>query len=479
VRAWATYLFAFGVLYLTAGMIANGYAQARLGVVWDIPEDIAEAQQQLEQFSDLGITYLEIQEPVNESALLLLQDTPFSIYVRSDEAFHTLSDITNHRNKLIEKYRNLALRYRPELNVVGLGLLTNSQTSDPDFSSAFSPVLNSLKQVSNKSFYFFRDNSWYHFDNPERAFGVYFNHKEFTPYGLILFDKELKALRTQTNQQILFIPSAWLLEGIKSYPELAKGLHSLKNKAPWVLPLPNSSPSIFSPHWMVLILLLLWGALAIQIKYLPYVRPMMLRYFLAHGFYVNDILHYRERAALGGILLMGMHAIFSGMVAYVCAHLLLTEAGMQAFFHHFPYLAITGTNYVSFFFMGIILLLLTQIIAVFWLYLPAKNLGHISQAINLYAGAFYADFLLLTVILTLFMAGTGSLIILILSAFFILIWYAAFNLAAIDASQSLGPGKILYLLLTVGLHTIITVGLLIAFLNMSEMLQAVNLALSI
>jgi hypothetical protein len=41
-------------------MIANGYAQARLGVVWDIPEDIAEAQQQLEQFSDLGITYLEI-----------------------------------------------------------------------------------------------------------------------------------------------------------------------------------------------------------------------------------------------------------------------------------------------------------------------------------------------------------------------------------------------------------------------------------
>ncbi len=478
-RSWATYLFALSVLYLIAGINAHSFAQTRLGVVWDAPDDVAEAQQQLDSFSNLGISYLELQEPVSEPVLLLLHEAPFKIFIRSDESFLTLSDFSEQRHELIETFRDLAVHYRSSLNVVALGLLTNSQTAHPDFTSAFSPILNSLKQVSNKSFYFFRDNGWYYFNEPEQVFGIYFNHRKFTSYDLILFDKELKTTLSQKEHQVLFISSTWFLEAINSYPELTKSLQNLKNNEPWILPLPNASPSTFSPHWIVLILLLLWSALAIEIKYLPFVRPMMLRYFLAHRFYVDDILHYRERSAIGGILLMVMHAIFSGLVAYVCSHLLFSEVGMQAFFHHFPYLAITGTNYVSFLFIGIVLVLFAQFITIFWLYLPAKNLGHISQAINLYAGAFYADFLLLTVIITLFMAGSGSLIALILSGIFVLNWYAAFHIAAIDASQSLGSAKVIYLILTIGVHTIITVGLLIALLNTPEILQAIDLALSI
>jgi hypothetical protein len=161
------------------------------------------------------------------------------------------------------------------------------------------------------------------------------------------------------------------------------------------------------------------------------------------------------------------------------AQILFSDHGIEAFFHHLPFFAITGSNYFSFFFFGLILILLTQIVALLWLYLPAKSLGHFSQAINLYAGSFYVDFFIITLMVTLFTAEIGTSITLMLAVIYVLIWFFAFNLAAFDASRNMGSGRIFYLLLTIGLHTILSFAALLLILLNTDIIEILDLAISL
>jgi hypothetical protein len=277
----------------------------------------------------------------------------------------------------------------------------------------------------------------------------------------------------------VFVNSSWFKEAINSYPELSESLIVYQEKQDWQLPLPDGEKTSAFPNWLIYVLVTLWLGLSIQFRYLPYVRPMMIRYFLAHRFFVDDILHYRERAALGGILLMHSHAIFGGMVAFMTAKTIISAAGLEAFFFHFPVLAVTGLNYASFFFIGFILVLLTQGVALLWLHLPAKNIEHVSQTINLYAGSLFIDFILVTIMLTLYTSGFGAATITSFAILFVLIWFGAFNFAAYDISSGNAPGRVAYLALTLGLHTVISAGLLILFLNSTHLIQILSLSIGL
>lgn len=475
----ATYLFAACLLFLSTAISQQGNAQNSLGVIWEVPPNTTEANEQLGQFSELGVTHLEITHPVSSSTMELLERSELVILIRSEERFFTVSEIEAQSDQLIENYVEFAEQYRPYLNVAALGLLSHSHFEHPLFSDVFKPIIDSLSAVSNKSFYVFHREKWYNIGNPQQPFGIFYPDQSYQPSDLFEFDSAMRSLIATNSDQLLFIRSSWLLEAVSQYPELSNSLIEYQEKNLWELPFPNARDYGASSNWIVLILLILWSALAVQVKYLPYVRPLIMRFYLAHRFYVDDILHYRERYLAPGILMMIKHAIFGGLVFYIVAQILFSDHGIEAFFHHLPFFAITGSNYFSFFFFGLILILLTQIVALLWLYLPAKSLGHFSQAINLYAGSFYVDFFIITLMVTLFTAEIGTSITLMLAVIYVLIWFFAFNLAAFDASRNMGSGRIFYLLLTIGLHTILSFAALLLILLNTDIIEILDLAISL
>lgn len=464
---------------LSTAIPKDGNAQNTLGVVWDVPADTAEAKDQLQEFSTLGVSHVEVAHPVSGSILNLMGRSGLAVLVRGEEQFLTVSQIEDQTGRLTENYAMLIEQYRPYVNVAGLGLLSHSHVEHPRFSEVFEPILDSLSAVSGRPFYFFHQEKWYRFDNPEQAFGILYPDRSYQSSDLVKFDEAFRLLIATDEDQILFIRSSWLLEAVKEYPELSSSLMEFQEGKSWKLPFPNTNEFSAPPNWMVFILLILWATLAVQVKYLPYVRPLILRFYLAHRFYVDDILHYRERYSTPGILMMVKHAIFGGLVFYIVAQILLSDHGIEAFFHHLPFFAITGSNYFSIFLFGFILILLTQFIALLWLHFPAKTIDHFSQTINLYAGFFYIDFLVVTLMITLFTAGIGATLTLLLAAIYVLVWFLAFSLAAFDASRNMGGDRFLYLFLTIGLHAILSFAALLLILLNTDLIEVLDMAISL
>ncbi|HET8865879.1 MAG TPA: hypothetical protein VFM80_09270 [Gracilimonas sp.] len=475
----ATYLFGFFVFLFASGISSESLAQPSFGVIWDAPSDTAVAVDQLNTFSALGVTHLEVDHPLAEPIKSILYRADFTILIRSQNYFFTLSEIHENQDQLLDDYLGLAEEYRSMLNAGGLGLLSHSQTYDPDFETSFKPLLDSLSVYSNKSFYYFYQNAWFDFRNPEQAFGILYNDEDYQPADLSEIDSRINFFVADNSNRLLFFNSSWLLEATDKYPELIHSLLILKENNTWELPLPNTDNSDPDSNWIVLILLILWVALAFQIKYFPYARPMISRYFLAHRFFVDDILHYRERNATASIFMMMKHALFGGLAFYIIAHILFSEIGLEAFFHQIPWLAITGANYFSLFLSGFLVIILIQIIAVLWIHLPGKTLEHFSQTFNLYAGPFYLDYLILTLMVTLFVTGSGNTLILILFGLYVLIWYASFNITSFDASRNMGSSQFLYLLITIGLHSLVSLFLLIYVLLHTNMIEILDLAISL
>lgn len=449
-----------------------------MGLLWEVPADSTEAAAQLSTFSEMGFTYLELTEPVQRQTLVQTGEFGFTVLIRTDHRFYREIDLREQKNALTSQYKEMVEQYKNYPHVGGFGILSQSQVRHEVFSAEFDPVLDSLQAQSSRTFYFVNGDNWYNFKEPDNAFGSLFHFSDFKPYHILQVD-QIHSNHQSNLAFVQFYHAGWLLQALEFHPPLAESFRIYHKTGNWNMPIPTINRQKTNQSGLVLLLLLMWAALAVQLKYFPYLRSMILRYFFAHRFYVDDILHYRERAAAGGILMMLKHAIFGGMVLYVVSKILISDHGLEAFFHHFPFLSLFGESHLSFLFLGSVLIALIEIIALFWLYLPAKNLSHLSQTINLYAGIFYLDFIIVTAIVTLFSAGLGNKLIFFLSVLFVLIWFAAFNLAAFSSTQSMGNRRSKYLLLTIGTHTLVFAALIFLIATNEYIIQTIQLAITI
>lgn len=473
-----TYPLLFSLVIIFSGSDST-FARQTLGIVWDIPETEAEALHHLDRFTELGIEVIEINHPVRNDIHGALSGYDFSVFVRAEEKYYIVSEINQQQRLLSEKYMEFAGTYRTDFNVAAIGLLSHSQLYNDDHLVAFSPIIDTLELASNKDFYFVQGYEWFYFRNPLQEFARSISGPVFRNSHLDYFNAHLTDSVFTNPDFILFMHSGWLFDGIEAHPEFENSLIEYENTGTWLLPLPNVNSGSVTANWSVLLLLTLWAILAIQFRFLPVSGAMIVRYFLAHRFFADDILHFRERSAAAGYSIMTLHIFFGGLVLYILANTFISEIGVQAFFDHVPGLAITGSNYTSFFFLGIIFFAVMQAIALLWIYLPNQNLEHFSQAVNLYSGIFYFDFVLVTIMLTVFLSTSAPGLILALSILFIICWFSAFYIAAGDASKYMGAGKIIYLLITVGIHTAATALFIILFLNSPDLLEVIDLAINL
>lgn len=478
-RAKKTYLcFGFLSLWLF-GFSISSIAQTYLGVTVTDEEELEQVTQQLDLLQNYGIQYIEIATEADRQELNELSGQGFTLLVRSNIKFLTAANVDRSREQIQTDLFELNDRLIDMPDLEGLGVFSNSATYSQAFNGAFDPIFSTLRAQSDLTLYFVNHDQWFSMDSPTDAFGELFDFKKYPVNTLQHFDRWFTNKLENKSGQILFFPADWLLSLNKNYPAFDASLKEFAETGNWLLPLPEPESPGPSLNILVLLLLVLWGSLAMQMRYLPYIRPMILRYFLAHRFFVDDILHYREREATGSLLMMLSHAIFGGMVSYISAGILLNDAGVSAFFHHFPYLALVGPNLGSFFAAGALIVLLTQVVAILWLHLPAKNIDHISQTLNLYASLFYLDFFIVTLMLPLFLTNTWPILTLSLGVFYVLIWFASFNITAYNASKAMGPDRFMYLLLTIGLHLVVFLGAIVLLMVSTEIEEVLALSFSL
>lgn len=476
-RKKATYLLATCLILILTGFFTLSNAQQpAVGVVWDAPADTDSALKELDTFRNLRVTHIEVSHPIKEEIKPLLSDSNFTVLIRSSHRFLTVESLRENETSLYKSVTELINSYNSIPNVAGFGVVTHSQTQNPDFIPLLDSILATIAQEINQPLYFVQNRNWYRISLPKLPFGILFDDSNYQRSDIENFSRFMS--ETDENK-ITFIHSNWLLHSLKDYPEIEQSIQEFNTSGQWKLPHPNTNKNSLKANWMVLILIFLWASLTLQIRYLPYVRAAIIRYFFAHRFFVDDILEYRERAVTGGVLQMITHAIFGGLVFFMASHLLLSDLGLEAVIHQYPWLSVVGQNYYSFFVLGLVMVLVFEFLALLWLHLPAKNLTHFSQTLNLYSGIFYIDYILVTIMLTLFTAGAGYLFTLGFAVAFLLIWYLSFYITTFDIAQNNRENKALYLLLTIGLYSLLPVTLLLVVLLFTDVISVLELAASL
>ncbi len=243
--------------------------------------------------------------------------------------------------------------------------------------------------------------------------------------------------------------------------------------------LPKASSDVPLIHWSILVLIALWISLVVNIKLNPGYYELIPRYFTAHRFFVDDILSYRERSAASALFLLFQHALFGGLIIYILSKVYISDIGLDALYHHLPYLGILGQNNFSLFVLSSVLIFIVELIALIWIYLPNANLSHFNQVLNLFTWIFHLDFVIGTIIVVLYFAGFGPVAISILAVIYVLIWFSSFNITALNASKKLGLKRNSYLLKTIGLHTIVSFGLVILLIYFNGWWNVLELVVSV
>ncbi|HKK24626.1 MAG TPA: hypothetical protein VJ941_03310 [Gracilimonas sp.] len=478
-RLKRTYLFVFSLLFWLGNFAQSGYTQPTIGVVWDIPDNSRITDQQLQLFEELGVTHLEIQHPVSDSQLSKLNDRGFSLLIRSDVEYYTVSTL----NESFESYRDymaqLISDYAPLTRVAGIGLISQSHFKDPEFTSAFSDISAELLSQTNKTLYYFLNNEWYSVNSPDLSFGILLTDKDYQEHELADFDRQFNTFVESEREVIVFFHSGWLTEAVSEFPEFQTSLNVYEQNGTWSLPLPHLKSTISQANWLVFALVFLWIILAIQVKFIPNARSMIMRFYFAHRFYVDDILHYRERYATQSIVMMVLHALTGGIVVYILAIQLLNDSGINALYHHLSWLEVFGSGYYSISFLAIITLLILQAVSIFWLYLPAKNLEHVSQTANLYAGLLYTDYIVLTLLVSFYLTSFSTVLVYILVTFYVLIGFINFYLTAFNTARNIGAEKLIYFTITVLLHTVVCISVLVYILTQTQIIDILSLSISL
>lgn len=466
----ATY-FLLAVAFIIAGT-GNAFPRQSIGIIWENP-GLTEAEAQLDLFEEIGVQVIEIPSPVSTELLQILEERPFSIWIKTGHEFITISELQTSRTQLLSDFIQKTDDLSSFLKVEAVSLLQNSEVRNENFMQVFNPLLDSLYASSNKEFYFIEGEQRYFFHRPNLPFAKSFDFDGFNPQQL----HQLNEWMTDDNSsEVILLSTDWIETALDSYPELHRTFINYRSDNVWLLPLPEYSEVDFSANVPVLILLILWLSLALLLKLNPVSRAMIMRYLLSHRFYADDIVNYRERSAAAGFTLLVQHIVFSGLTFWILSKIIFSETGVDAFFHHLPSFALAGRNYTSFFFIGMIISFLISFISLIWLHFSSKILKHFSQTINLYSGIFFLDFIIVTTMLTLYLAGTGNALILMLGLLFLLCRIIAFYIVTIDVSKAMITGNRFYLAIAAGTFTVFLLFVAFAIYNSTFLMEPIRLA---
>ncbi len=466
-RIKPTYFFLTLITWLCTSFSISAQAQnPRLGVSWSLPPTSAiEISGQLDAFENIGIEVIELMHPVNPVLLDSISSYPFEVYIRFDYKFITSSGLNEFADSFLEDYKMLISDFASNPQVTAFGLYSFSQSFDESFAESFEIITRELRKSSNSSFYEITSgtSSFLDFSIAEISGEQVYENET----GLLLSKEnsvnDAKLINTlfESNTELLLFNSSWLSGALELNPGLLTAFREMKSSGEFVLPEQQEQTASSPLNWPVIIFLLVWVSVGLNLKISPNYRPLIFRFFTGHRFFVDDIMRYRERSIASGIFLFFQHAFLSGLTLYIVFSTLVSEKGLEVFYHYMPLLAIVGKNYFSVFVIGVLVSLLVQVIGIIWLYLPSKAMTHFSQVMSLYTWIFHLDFLIVSIMMVIYLSGGSTNLLIILSIVYVVVWLIGFLLTSLDSSKYLQRGRIKYIFYTFGLHTVVNIAILV------------------
>ncbi len=436
------------------------YAQKKVAVDWEKPADSEAFNRELDFFSNHNVSYLFVSHPLTADEIASLDSAGISFFVKLDHKFITENEFINNSDQYLKSVNDAKAYYDSSSAFNGIVAFSQSVIAPNVFPSA------EILEIKGNTVYSVNT-------EPQPLFNVFETSDSYAE-NLSRLKKQL--INSELN---LLLDGEWYRSVLAQNTDLKstfEGTSGMDPKTIAVPDIPDQTPLI---HWSVLVLVLLWISLAVNVASNPTYLETIPRYFTAHRFYVDDIMSYRERSSASAVFLLFQHAIFGGLVVYILSKIFISDTGLEALYHHIPYIALMGKNYFSLFVLSSVLVLIEELIALIWLYVPNKEMTHFNQGLNLFTSIFHLDFIIVTAIVTGYFGNWNTTLISFLALSYLLIWFSSFNITAFDASKRLGMHRNSYLFKTIGLHTLVSGALVVLLAVFNEWWDILKLAVSV
>lgn len=469
-------------------------AGKRLALSFTSSADFIPSESQLELAHAAGIDLLEIGD-ISSFAQLPL--SPFNVLVNSDIQFPTSYELNTKKREIIsevlENYQNASEAFPGQ--IIALSTFSYPAETHPDFYQFSAEITDSLAAAVPVPFYF---QSAYRLP-PSVPPGFGFvsgrvltgNFEAGMSTPVIHFSpsqnpkSSLEALELLFSQSeayqesIIIIPGEWFFSRIEHQPELEYVFSSYTSGNFMSFPLPSDNPPAPVTNWNVVLLFFIWASFVIHYKFQPVYAHSLVRFFLNHTFFVKDVMEHRIRNATPGLVLYAQHALLTGLFLYISSEVLVSNLGLEALSHHFSNFLIEGHELISLFFLGVFTALVLQTISILWIYMFNKNLRFFSQVLNLYCWPFHLNLVVVTFLVAFNLQGSADVWIVTLSLLFGIIWFFSFNIAAIDSARFLDKYRVVNILLTAGLHTVLVAITIWLFTDSPDIIEPIRLAISL
>lgn len=470
--------------------------QRAIGVDWSVPENYSEAATQLQHYADIGISYLQIHEPLESEVWKKIDELGFTVYGTLPVNFPVSDTFSKADSARLDTLSAIIANYNRQPSIKAIGTFAYGALSDAAFKRLAADFTIGLKSETDIPLYYIAADetgsavdSLYSFkilrlpgpnvSKKSRVAAFIYRPANADKWNLATLKNSLEQT-ADSPQYPFFIESSWLRDMEKKYPDFGQVLSSFTAGGDAVFPLPESSPKPFSSASAITVLLLLaWILFAVTYSYDPVYRKSFVRYFTGHRFFVDDVMKRHIRSPFTGGSILLQHAISGGVVAYIIFKVFFTSLGYEALLYHYPLLPEMDAGGLNLFFWGCLLTFGFQLICLAWLRSAHSGISSIIQVINLYTRPLQLNLFTATLISIFFLSGPRPSIIYALGIIFILLFSLSFVITAADAGRFLQTKRIQYYAVTMGLYLLGLIGLVSWLLSSNSLQNVLELAVSL
>ncbi len=463
----------------------------RIALSFDSVADRENKQQLLAAASEMGIDIIHFTRSDQLTAINI--DDFFLIY-QHPKSYTTVNDLRLRSGEITADIRNSLRSLMDQYpdKIITAGLFRYPNETAPQFPAIAAQIAENIREFSGLPLFYqsalpsnpiltdsfdFTVQTISPGDRSPTVNAMFFDPDENLPESLKTLENLFK-YTLEIDESILIIPADWFRIFIVENEDYKTIFSEYLKGSLLPFPIPQAAETTPTINWNVVFLFLILGSIFIHMRYQPVYTQALPRYFFNHSFFLTDVIEHRIRNIFPGLVILLQHSVITGIILYLTADSLFSERGLNALTHHFPAIFWPAGPYVSLFLTGFFISLIMQIISVLWLHLPNKKLQFFSQTLNLYAWPLHINFLVATILIVFHNQSPSQTLIYLLLASYLIVWFMSFNLAAFDAAKFLERYSLLYILFTIGLHTLLFVFLIWLFIYSPTISEPVQMALS-
>lgn len=471
-------------LVLCLGLAHPSLGQRTLAVQWDIPEDRETALHQLETFRNLDIHLIEISEQPEKEIWNRINELEFSVYGHLSLTFPLVQTFANPDSLLVEDLRKSLDLFITQPSLQALGLFKYGAIYQPGFDTAIRPFVEEIRNSFDGQLYYtmVRKNDspadeYFDFKmlevkvkaqqnfsvgdslSPEVGGIAYRPEAEISSY-LRPFHTFLEEHKGKYESTPIFVSSRWLLPMLEKYPDFAQTVRLYNSDSEFVFPVPREASNLTATNSLiVLLLILIWCILAVNYHMSPVFRKSSMRYFLAHVFFVEDVMNRHIRSVGASLTILVVNMLLAGITVYCVTKVTFSPLGLEAVIFYYPKIILLQPPMLSLFLWGFVLAGILTVTSIIWIKLSNKAIRSFRQVLNLYTWPLQINFILATVMVTLLMAGPYPAMTLLLAILFSAVHISAFIITAVDTAKYMASHKALFLMGSIGIYLLIWMGL--------------------